>query len=88
MRPPFWEVTLFSSGDSGQPTMIDSIACFSDRDTMRRYVRETRLRFPALQVVVRHLAGPRDSARKNKDKLAAPFRQSRPPAALPSVGQN
>ena len=59
MRPPFWEVSLFSPSDSEQPMTPQSIACFIDRDIMRRYVLETLLRFPALRVVDRHLTGRR-----------------------------
>lgn len=49
MKPPFWEVSLCLL-EPGQPIMIESIACFSDSEAMRRYVTEQRTQNPNVLV--------------------------------------
>ena len=77
MRPPFWEVSLFSLDDCGQPLMIESIACFNDHAAMCRYVLEMRVRHPTLQIVTRHRGRDASELRqKNKTNTEPPFRSS------------
>ena len=49
MKPPFWEVSIFTS-EPGQPITIESISCFSDSAAMRRYVLEQRVQSPTVMI--------------------------------------
>ena len=76
MRPPFWEVSLFSL-EPGQPIMIETIVCFIDSVAMRKYVLEQRAQSPALlmRTVYRASLAPRqlehaiDGGRREGDSL-------------------
>jgi hypothetical protein len=53
MRLPFWELSLLSQ-EPGQPAMIESIVCFGDSATMRKYVHEKRARCPSILLRVKY----------------------------------
>jgi len=84
MRPPFWEVSLFSL-EPGQQIMIETIVCFSDGVAMRKYVLEQRAQSPALlmRAVYRASLAPRqlenaiDGGRRERDSPIARIQGTR-----------